>query len=121
MDIPDVQPHEPAARYADSITKYIVIYVCILALAGVQFVIAYTHLSGTAMFARMLFVALAEAGLALMFFMHLWGEKRGFVLFVLILTGFVIWPCSMAGPTVIAWNSEFPIRRANRALFSENT
>ena len=90
MDIPDVQPHEPAARYADSITKYIVIYVCILALAGVQFVIAYTHLSGTAMFARMLFVALAEAGLALMFFMHLWGEKRGFVLFVLILTGFVI-------------------------------
>jgi hypothetical protein len=25
-----------------------------------------------------------------MFFMHLWGEKRGFVLFVLILTGFVI-------------------------------
>ena len=33
MDIPDVQPHEPAARYADSITKYIVIYVCILALA----------------------------------------------------------------------------------------
>jgi cytochrome c oxidase subunit IV len=90
MDIPDVQPHEPAARYADSITKYIVIYVCILVLAGVQFVIAYTHLSGTAMFARMLFVALAEAGLALMFFMHLWGEKRGFVLFVLILTGFVI-------------------------------
>ena len=90
MDMPDVQPHQPAARYADSITKYIVIYVCILALAGVQFVIAYTHLSGTAMFARMLFVALAEAGLALMFFMHLWGEKRGFVLFVLILTGFVI-------------------------------
>jgi len=51
MDMPDVQPHEPAARYADSITKYIVIYVCILVLAGVQFVIAYTHLSGTAMFA----------------------------------------------------------------------
>jgi heme/copper-type cytochrome/quinol oxidase subunit 4 len=90
MDMPDVQPHEPAARYADSFTKYIVIYLCILALAGVQFVIAYTHLSGTAMFARMLLVALAEAGLALMFFMHLWGEKRGFVLFVLILTGFVI-------------------------------
>lgn len=90
MDMPDVHPHDPAARYADSLTKYIVVYLCILALAGVQFIVAYTHVSGTAMFARMLFVALAEAGLALMFFMHLWGEKRGFVLFVLILTGFVI-------------------------------
>ena len=89
MDMPDVQPHDPAASYADSISKYIVIYLCILALAGLQFFIAYVHLSRTAMFARMLFVALAEAGLALMFFMHLWAEKRGFLLFVLVLTGFV--------------------------------
>jgi hypothetical protein len=51
LDTPDVQPH--------------VIYLCILALAAFQFVIAYRHIDGTAMFARMLFVALAEAGLAL--------------------------------------------------------
>jgi cytochrome c oxidase subunit IV len=90
VDAPDVERHEPAARYTDTVAKYIVIYVCILILAGLQFVIAYSHIDGTAMFARMLFVALAEAGLALLFFMHLWAEKRGFFLFVVIFTGFVL-------------------------------
>ena len=90
MDTPDVHPLEPAARYTDTPGKYIVIYLCILVLAALQFVIAYTSLDTTHMFARMLFVALAEAGLALMFFMHLWAEKRGFLLFVLIFTGFVL-------------------------------
>ena len=32
----------------------------------------------------MLFVAIAEAGLAVLFFMHLWAEKRGFLMFVLV-------------------------------------
>jgi cytochrome c oxidase subunit IV len=90
VDSPDVQRHEPAARYTDPIRKYIVIYLCILALAAFQFVIAYSRVDTTAMFARMLFVALAEAGLALMFFMHLWAEKRGFLLFVIVFTGFVL-------------------------------
>lgn len=90
VDAPDVHSHEPAARYTDSLTRYIVIYGCILALAALQFVIAYTHLDTSAMFARMLFLAMAEAGLALMFFMHLWAEKRGFLLFVVIFTGFVL-------------------------------
>ncbi len=90
VDTPDVQPSEPAARYTDSLGKYIVIYVCLVALASVQFIIAYTNISTDAMFARMLFVALAEAGLALLFFMHLWAEKRGFLLFVVVFTGFVL-------------------------------
>jgi heme/copper-type cytochrome/quinol oxidase subunit 4 len=90
MDAPDVKPGEPAARYTDPLGKYIVIYLCILLLAALQFVIAYSHVDTTAMFARMLFVAIAEAGLALLFFMHLWAEKRGFVLFVLVFTGFVL-------------------------------
>jgi heme/copper-type cytochrome/quinol oxidase subunit 4 len=89
-ETPDVQPHEPAAQYTDSIGKYIVIYVCLLALAGIQFVIAYSHIDTQAMFARMLFVAVAEAGLALLFFMHLWAEKRGFLLFVIVFTVFVL-------------------------------
>jgi cytochrome c oxidase subunit IV len=70
--------------------KYIVIYLCLLILAGVQFLVAYSHLDTSAMFARMLFIAIAEAGLALLFFMHLWAEKRGFLLFVLIFTGFAL-------------------------------
>ncbi len=90
VDAPNVRPEEPAARYTDTMGKYIVIYVCILILAAVQFVIAYSGAEATARFARMLFIALAEAGLALMFFMHLWAEKRGFLLFVVIFTGFVL-------------------------------
>jgi caa(3)-type oxidase subunit IV len=90
VDAPDVQPHEPAARYTDSVGKYIVIYLCILVLAALQFVVAYTHVSTMGMFARMLFIAIAEAGLALLFFMHLWAEKRGFLLFVIIFTGFAL-------------------------------
>lgn len=90
MDAPDVEPQEPAAQYTDSVTKYLMIYGCIVVLAALQFVIAYTHLDTSAMFARMLLIAIAEAGLALMFFMHLWAEKRGFLLFVIVFTGFVL-------------------------------
>ncbi|HXW92393.1 MAG TPA: cytochrome C oxidase subunit IV family protein [Terriglobales bacterium] len=82
--------HEPAAVYTDSLARYLVIYVCILALAALQFVIAFSPIDATTMFERMLFVAIAEAGLALLFFMHLWAEKRGFMLFVIFFTGFVL-------------------------------
>jgi len=90
MDAPDVHPNSPEAKYTDSAGKYYVIYVCLLILAAIQFYIATLNLDTTAMFARMLFVAVAEAGLAIMFFMHLWAEKRGFLLFVVIFTGFVL-------------------------------
>lgn len=87
---PEVHGHEAAAGYTDSVGKYIVIYLCILVLAALQFVVAYSHIDTGAMFARMLFIAVAEAGLALLFFMHLWAEKRGFLLFVVIFTVFVM-------------------------------
>jgi cytochrome c oxidase subunit IV len=68
------------------IGKDLVVYVCLLALAGLQFVIAYQNLDISQKFVRMLAVAIVEAGLAVMFFMHLWTEKRGFMLFVVIFT-----------------------------------
>jgi heme/copper-type cytochrome/quinol oxidase subunit 4 len=42
------------------------------------------------MFVRMLIVALVEAGLALLFFMHLWSEKRAFMWSAGIITVFVL-------------------------------
>jgi heme/copper-type cytochrome/quinol oxidase subunit 4 len=87
---PDVQKHEPPAKYTDPLGRYLAIYVCILILAAVQFFIAYAHIDTAAMFARMLLVAIAEAGLALLFFMHLWAEKRGFLMFVVVFTGFIM-------------------------------
>jgi cytochrome c oxidase subunit IV len=68
----------------------LIVYLCILALAAVQFVIAYQNIDGTQMFVRMLIVALAESGLALLFFMHLWSEKRAFMWSAGIITGFVL-------------------------------
>jgi heme/copper-type cytochrome/quinol oxidase subunit 4 len=67
----------------------VAVYVCLLVLAGIQFVIAYQDISTAQMFVRMLSVALIEGGLALLFFMHL-SENRGLRWFVLIFTVAVI-------------------------------
>jgi len=69
--------------------KDLVVYLCILALAGIQFVIAYQTISASQMLVRMLIVAIVEAVLALLFFMHLW-ENRGLLWFFVIFTVFVL-------------------------------
>jgi caa(3)-type oxidase subunit IV len=69
--------------------KDIAVYVCLLVLAGIQFVIAYQDITASQMFVRMLTVAIVEAGLALLFFMHL-SQNRGLKWFVLIFTVAVI-------------------------------
>jgi cytochrome c oxidase subunit IV len=71
---------------SNGIGKDLIVYICLLALAGLQFVIAYQNIDASQMFARMLAVACVEAGLAELFFMHLWSEKRTFLLFVVIFT-----------------------------------
>ena len=77
------------AHKNSGIGKDLIVYVCILALAALQFVIAYQDISASQMFVRMLSVAIVEAGLALLFFMHL-SENRGLMWFVLIFTVAVI-------------------------------
>ena len=79
-----------AQHRSEGIGKYLVAYFCILALAGLQFVIAYQNIAASQMFRRMLSVAVVEAGVAVMVFMHLWAEKRGFLLFVVLFTIFVL-------------------------------
>jgi caa(3)-type oxidase subunit IV len=74
------------AHKTSGIGRDLIVYLCLLALAGLQFVIARQNIDGEQMFWRMLTVACVEAGLAVMFFMHLWSEKRIFLWFVLIFT-----------------------------------
>jgi heme/copper-type cytochrome/quinol oxidase subunit 4 len=69
--------------------KYVTIYVVILVIAALQFVIAYSNISGPQMFARMLVLACVEAAFALLFFMHL-ADNRGLLWFVVIFTVAVI-------------------------------
>ena len=78
------------AHKSDGIGKDLIVYICLLVLAGLQFVIAYQNIDASQMFTRMLVIACVEAGLAGMFFMHLWSEKRGFLIFVAIFTIFVL-------------------------------
>jgi len=83
------QPDGGAASYAAGLGKYLVVYVCILFLAAMQFVIAYQHVGVATMIFRMFAIALLEAGLAVIFFMHLGSEKRTFVIWVALVTLFV--------------------------------
>lgn len=79
-----------AAPYAGSLGKYLIVYVCILIIAGLQFVIAYQHVNVTAMIFRMFALAMLEAGLAVVFFMHLGSENRLFVASIAIVSLFVL-------------------------------
>jgi caa(3)-type oxidase subunit IV len=76
---------ETHSHQSGGIGKDVAVYVCLLVLAGIQFVIAYQDISASQMFVRMLSVAIIEGGLALLFFMHL-SENRGFMWFVVIFT-----------------------------------
>jgi heme/copper-type cytochrome/quinol oxidase subunit 4 len=79
-----------AEEHKSGIVKDLIVYLCILALAAFQFVIAYQNIDASQMFVRMMIVAIVEAGLALLFFMHLWAENRGLLWFVVIFTVFVL-------------------------------
>jgi caa(3)-type oxidase subunit IV len=67
----------------------LIVYVCLLVLAAIQFFFAYQDISVSQMFVRMLIVASIEAALALLYFMHL-SENRGLKWFVVIFTVSVI-------------------------------
>src|ERR1700690_2930305 len=69
--------------------KYLVIYLVILVIAALQFVVAYSNISGGQMLTRMLILACVEAAFALLFFMHL-ADNRPLMWFVVIFTVAVI-------------------------------
>lgn len=74
----------------DSLKTDIVVYLCILALAGLQIILAYQHAEGAQLLVRMLAVALIQAALAVMFFMHLRSEQRNLRLALIPGTIFVV-------------------------------
>ena len=77
------------APKSGAMSKDLIIYACLLALAAIQFVIAYQSSTPTQMFTRMIVVAVIEASLALLFFMHL-ADNRGLLWFVVIFNVFVL-------------------------------
>jgi heme/copper-type cytochrome/quinol oxidase subunit 4 len=83
------EAHTAATHKDSGMGKDLIVYVCLLALAGIQFFIAFQNITPSQMFERMLCVAIIEGGLALLFFMHL-SENRGLRWFVIIFTVAVI-------------------------------
>ncbi len=93
------------ADYSGSLGKILIIYLCIVLLAALQFVIAYQHLDVRATFLRMFAIALVEAGLAVTFFMHLGSEDKKFTFSVAVLVIFVL--ISMQ----FSWTDSFRMQR----------
>ena len=73
-----------------SVTTYLVVYVAILAISGLQILVAYSSVETASMLFRMLALAIVQAGLAITFFMHMKSEKRNLALFLLPATVFVL-------------------------------
>ena len=98
-----------AGEHQSNVGKYIGVYVCILIIAALQFVVAYSHMDGSQMVSVMLLLATGEAVLAVLFFMHLWVDSRGLLWFVAVFTIFVIfamqysWPDSLRGLNGVPW------------------
>ena len=78
-----------AETHKSGTSRYVVVYIFILAIAALQFVIAYSNITAPQMFGRMLFLAVVESTLALLFFMHL-SDNHGLLWFVVIFTVFVL-------------------------------
>ena len=79
-----------AEQPKSQLKRYLIIYLFLLALAGVQFIFAYQHAEGVPLLVRMLAVALIQAGLAVMYFMHLADERRSLFLTLIPATIFVL-------------------------------
>jgi caa(3)-type oxidase subunit IV len=89
----------------DSLKTDLIIYVCILALSGLQVLLAYELAPGTQLLVRMLAVALIQAGLGVMYFMHLRNEQRNLGLALIPATIFVLLMMNMI------WSDSFRLLR----------
>lgn len=72
-----------AEAHKSNTGKYVIVYLCILVIAALQFVVAYSDITAGHMLMRMMVLAITEAALALLFFMHL-SDNRGLRWFVVV-------------------------------------
>jgi len=79
-----------AEKPSQGLGKDIVIYLCLLGMAGLQIVLAYSGSPGEGLFVRLLVVAAVQSLIAVLFFMHLRSERRSLVVFIAVFTLFVL-------------------------------
>ena len=74
----------------ESLKTDIIVYVLILVIAALQIVLAYTRATVGQHVMEFLSLAIVQAGLGIMFFMHLFQEKRTLMLALIPATVFVL-------------------------------
>jgi heme/copper-type cytochrome/quinol oxidase subunit 4 len=83
--------------------KYIVVYVCMLVLTGIELLIASRHPSGGVLLASMLILAFFGAILGILYFMHLASENHKSIVAFTLFTVFVL------AATTYGWTDSFRI------------
>lgn len=73
-----------------STSKYLIVYVCLLAITALQFLLGYQHIEGPRMAVRFLTFGAIETLLVVLFWMNLASEKKVFVQYVVITMLFVL-------------------------------
>jgi heme/copper-type cytochrome/quinol oxidase subunit 4 len=79
-----------AAEKPSGLGKYLVVYLCMMAIPGLEVVIAYQNIGGSQKLLGMLSLAIIGALLGILFFMQLAMEKPRLILFVAVFTLFVL-------------------------------
>jgi cytochrome c oxidase subunit IV len=87
------------------ISRYIPVYVILLALSGLQIFLAYSKLDRNRLLAVFLTVAIFSAALAVMYFMHMVDERRSFFWSLIPATIFVLLMMNMI------WSDSFRLLR----------
>ena len=70
--------------------RYLIVYVCLLAITALQFLLGYQHIAGSQMAVRFLTFAVIETLLVVLFWMNLGSEKPVFVKFIVYFMLFVL-------------------------------
>jgi heme/copper-type cytochrome/quinol oxidase subunit 4 len=88
-------------EHQDGLGKYIVVYVVMLAITGIELLIASRHPAGTVLLASMLILAFLGAALGILYFMHLATENRASIVAFTLFTLFVL------AATTYGWSDSF--------------
>jgi heme/copper-type cytochrome/quinol oxidase subunit 4 len=79
-----------AAEKPSGLGKYLIVYLCMLAIPALEVVIAYQNIDGPRKLLGMLSLAIVGALLGILFFMNLARERPRLILFVAVFTLFAL-------------------------------
>ncbi len=89
------------AEQQGGLGRYIVVYICMLVITGLELLIASRHPSGAVLLASMLILAFLGAVLAILYFMRLASENHSLIVAFTVFTLFVL------AATTYGWTDSF--------------